>query len=184
MSQYKCQACGKIEDECLLLCASCLKDGVELTAPVPSYRRKPPGTSAPRDTPERPDPVNHPAHYTAHPSGVECIDIAEHLSFNLGNALKYVWRAGKKREGSEREDLEKARWYAEREVRLEGLVYRDPPTALDTIAVMARKARDAEPDGTLLARFLDVILGRTNMARDVRYLLGKALESMDTGSGG
>lgn len=58
------------------------------------------------------DPVNHPQHY-AHPSGVEAIDICEHLTFNLGNALKYLWRAGKK--GPAAEDYRKAAWYPRRE---------------------------------------------------------------------
>lgn len=60
------------------------------------------------------DPVNHPAHYTEHPSGVECIQITEHMGFNLGNAVKYIWRADLK--GSAIEDLEKARWYIDREL--------------------------------------------------------------------
>ena len=65
------------------------------------------------------DPINHPAHYTSHPSGVECIDIAEHMNFCLGNALKYIWRAGLK--GDAVEDLKKARWYIDREIeRIEG----------------------------------------------------------------
>jgi len=55
------------------------------------------------------DPVNHPAHYTSHPSGVEAIDITRHMNFNLGNAVKYVWRAGLK--GDSIEDLQKARFY-------------------------------------------------------------------------
>ena len=59
------------------------------------------------------DSVNHPSHY-AHPSGVEAIDICEHLTFNLGNALKYLWRAGKK--GPAAEDYRKAAWYLRREV--------------------------------------------------------------------
>jgi hypothetical protein len=60
------------------------------------------------------DVVNHPAHYNEHPSGVECIVIAEWLGFNLGNAFKYVWRAGRK--GDNRiEDLSKALWYVRRE---------------------------------------------------------------------
>lgn len=64
------------------------------------------------------DPVNHPKHYTQHPSGVECIQITEHFNFCLGNALKYIWRAGEK--GSRIEDLKKARWYIDREInRLE-----------------------------------------------------------------
>ncbi|MGC0365062.1 hypothetical protein ABH922_003046 [Rhodococcus sp. 27YEA15] len=60
------------------------------------------------------DPVNHPAHYTDHPSGVECIQITEHMGFNLGNAVKYIWRADLK--GSATQDLEKARWYIDREL--------------------------------------------------------------------
>lgn len=69
------------------------------------------------------DNVNHPKHYTSHPSGVECIDVAEHMNFSRGNALKYLWRAGEKG-GTEKEieDLEKARWYLAREIkRLETL---------------------------------------------------------------
>jgi len=60
------------------------------------------------------DSVNHPTHYTSHPSGVECIQITEHMNFNLGNAVKYIWRASLK--GKEVEDLRKARWYIDREI--------------------------------------------------------------------
>ncbi len=60
------------------------------------------------------DPVNHPKHYTQHPSGVECITITEWMTFNLGNAVKYIWRAGDK--GAQLEDLKKARWYLDREI--------------------------------------------------------------------
>lgn len=56
------------------------------------------------------DPVNHPAHYTQHPSGVECVAIAEGFSFSLGNAIKYIWRAGLKSKNPA-EDLRKARQY-------------------------------------------------------------------------
>jgi hypothetical protein len=62
------------------------------------------------------DPVNHPKHYTSHPSGVECIQITEHLNFCLGNAVKYIWRAGEKDQAKEIEDLEKASWYLLREI--------------------------------------------------------------------
>ena len=61
------------------------------------------------------DPVNHPSHYTAHPSGIECIQITEHMGFNLGNAIKYVWRADLK--GNSLEDLRKAIWYIDREIQ-------------------------------------------------------------------
>lgn len=60
------------------------------------------------------DPVNHPLHYTSHPSGVECITITEHMGFNLGNAMKYIWRADEK--GNSVQDLAKARWYLDREI--------------------------------------------------------------------
>lgn len=62
------------------------------------------------------DPVNHPKHYTSHPSGVECIQITEHLNFCLGNAVKYIWRAGEKDQEKEIEDLEKGAWYLAREI--------------------------------------------------------------------
>lgn len=61
------------------------------------------------------DMVNHPPHYTKHPSGVECIDITEHMNFCRGNAVKYIWRAADK--GNELEDLKKARWYLDREIK-------------------------------------------------------------------
>lgn len=61
------------------------------------------------------DPVNHPSHYTSHPSGVECITITEHMNFNLGNAMKYIWRNGDK--GNLIQDLQKARWYIDREIK-------------------------------------------------------------------
>ena len=61
------------------------------------------------------DAVNHPEHYNSHPSGVECITVTEHMNFNLGNAIKYIWRAGLKSEDPIT-DLEKAVWYAQREI--------------------------------------------------------------------
>lgn len=60
------------------------------------------------------DPVNHPKHYTNHPSGIECIQITEHMGFNLGNAVKYIWRADLKLDALE--DLRKAVWYINREI--------------------------------------------------------------------
>ncbi len=60
------------------------------------------------------DLVNHPPHYTSHPSGVECIQVTEHMNFNLGNAMKYIWRAGDK--GDALMDLQKAAWYLNREI--------------------------------------------------------------------
>ena len=61
--------------------------------------------------------VTHPRHYTSHPSGIECIEITRHHNFNIGNAIKYLWRAGLKEEQGKTnkekqiEDLNKAIWY-------------------------------------------------------------------------
>ena len=66
------------------------------------------------------DSVNHPKHYTSHPAkcgcggSIECIQITEHMGFNLGNALKYIWRCDLKKDAIE--DLKKAKWYIEREI--------------------------------------------------------------------
>ena len=60
------------------------------------------------------DIVNHPPHYTSHPSGIECIQITEHMGFNLGNAVKYIWRADLKNNAIE--DLKKAEFYIKREI--------------------------------------------------------------------
>jgi len=62
------------------------------------------------------DTVNHPPHYKEHPSGIECIQVTEHMSFCLGNAVKYIWRADLKHDDGGIEDLRKARWYIEREI--------------------------------------------------------------------
>lgn len=60
------------------------------------------------------DPVNHPSHYTWHPSGVEVIQITEHMNFCLGNAIKYILRSDHKKD--QIQDLEKAVWYINREI--------------------------------------------------------------------
>jgi len=60
------------------------------------------------------DPVHHPKHYTSHQSGVECIEITRWCSFNIGNAIKYLWRADLK--GSPIQDLEKAIFYIKDEI--------------------------------------------------------------------
>lgn len=62
------------------------------------------------------DAVNHPAHYTSDPSGIECIEITRHRNFNIGNAFKYLWRSGLKDDATEIEDLEKAVWYINDEI--------------------------------------------------------------------
>lgn len=61
------------------------------------------------------DMVNHPRHYNSSPAScsqcghtLECIEVTRHMSFNVGNVVKYLWRAGLK---GGLEDMKKARWY-------------------------------------------------------------------------
>ena len=75
------------------------------------------------------DMVNHPRHYTSDPSGVECIEVTRHRNFNIGNAIKYLWRAGLKESvgkdtlEKQVEDLRKAVFYINDEItRLTGEV--------------------------------------------------------------
>jgi len=57
------------------------------------------------------DNINHPDHYTGHPSGIECIEVAQYMGFCLGNAVKYIWRDGQKAGEDVNDDLRKAIWY-------------------------------------------------------------------------
>ena len=63
------------------------------------------------------DPVNAPRHYRSHPSGIECIEVTRRLSFDVGNAVKYVWRRADK--GTAVQDVEKALFYL-RDARTNG----------------------------------------------------------------
>lgn len=62
------------------------------------------------------DAVNNPKHYTSDPSGIECIEITRHRNFNVGNAIKYLWRAGLKDSDATVQDLQKAVWYINDEI--------------------------------------------------------------------
>ena len=90
------------------------------------------------------DNVNHPKHYTDDPSGVECIEITRHRNFNIGNAIKYLWRAGRKedaaldRKEKNIEDLRKAIFYIKDEIkRLGGQV--ETATASSTTSISRKK---------------------------------------------
>ena len=61
------------------------------------------------------DTVDHPSHYNALP--VECIDVVEHMNFCLGNAIKYIWRAGLKPGTDKVTDIKKSIWYLQRELQ-------------------------------------------------------------------
>ena len=76
-----------------------------------------------KDKEQKTDSVNHPAHYNSHPSGIECIEIVRHHNFNIGNAIKYLRRAGLKHEEGmsdnekQIEDLRKALFYISDEIQ-------------------------------------------------------------------
>lgn len=135
MSQYfsRCAECGltggvhafgcPVYDDWLDL----VRAEIQRWNPIPAAQRaspfafevnpEPEHEPAPPEAPAA-DAIN-PSHYRSHPSGVECITITEGMSFCLGNAVKYIWRADLKHE-SPLDDLRKAQWYVEREIaRLE-----------------------------------------------------------------
>lgn len=99
--------------------------------------------------PRKHDAVNHPRHYTSHKSGIECIEITAHMGFNLGNAFKYVWRAGLKTDDAT-EDLNKALWYAEREMKQPCSGVRRFVRSPGVLALV-NKACDVETNGRALA---------------------------------
>lgn len=114
--------------------------------------------------------INHPPHYMTHPSGVEAIDICEWLPFSAGNAIKYVWRADHK--GRPREDLHKAIWYVERQIRnldrREKISYRPGKLASERALLVLK----SEP-GSLLSKVLlalaipdEVEIGHLEAARE------------------
>lgn len=72
--------------------------------------------SCPKCNPSNEEKINHPNHYGGKDNPYEAIKVIEAwgLGFNLGNTIKYISRAGKK--GSKKEDLQKAKWYLEREI--------------------------------------------------------------------
>lgn len=104
------------------------------------------------------DAVDHPTHYNSNLSGVECIDVVEHMTFNIGSAIKYLWRADHK--GRQREDLQKALWYIDRELKRYAEGYESPwivNPGLEPI-IPLRRAADFMPANIAKAvRILGVI---------------------------
>jgi hypothetical protein len=129
------------------------------------------------------DAVNHPAHYNAHPSGVECIEIAEWLPFSVGNAIKYVWRAELKNDRAE--DVAKARWYLERALRSGPETYSCPERAVQ-LAILVAAAEDQRagitgrgPDGHALSpldQAQEILNKTTLLATLVRLLVQENVE--------
>jgi hypothetical protein len=91
------------------------------------------------------DNVNHPKHYTSDPSGIECIQITRHRNFNIGNAIKYLWRAGLKDDANmsalekQIEDNNKAIWYiTDENKRLQELIVTPEPLRLCPVCNVQR----------------------------------------------
>ncbi len=81
----------------------------------PTTSLLPPHMRADRDDLARyKDMVNHPPHYTSHPSGIECIDVVRHMPYNIGVAMAYLWRHEQK---GGTEDLRKAIWHIEDQIK-------------------------------------------------------------------
>ena len=99
-------------------CGGETDNGIDRGYPPQPYNRKKYHGEGDKAVPQGEDTVNHPKHYNGHPSGVECITITEHMGFNLGNAVKYIWRADLKNDAIE--DLEKAAWCINREIKRRG----------------------------------------------------------------
>ena len=118
---YSCELCGYLfpesklamtSEEGLRICDDCF---AQSNKAVFAEGKQPPV-----------DLVNHPPHYKTHPYGLECIEVTEHMNFNTGNAVKYIWRAGEK--GDVIQDLEKALWYLKREIERRKKTHDQTPT--------------------------------------------------------
>lgn len=124
------------------------------------------------------DIVNKAAHYNSHPSGVECVELAERLPFNTGNAFKYVFRRGDK--GNTVQDLEKAIYYLNRErSHLENIIRYVPERELPEILVNRqftltdlaniRKLKDHEPNASACAIYSRIF---RDSEKILRYIEG------------
>lgn len=115
------------------------------------------------------DRVDHPRHYGSHPSGVECIEIVEHMDFNLGNAIKYIFRREDK--GKYLEDLKKSKWYVDREVQLllddnRGWAHYVATSRIAHRALQdaSRRWLDAEPPSDVRSAFHDIMTAHNLMS--------------------
>ena len=119
--EYEGKKCKCIEDTSELgdECIGCIFSGgcSKIETPLCTGDDREDGTAVKFIPIEEDSSVDHPSHYTSHPSGVECIDITKHHNFCIGNVIKYCWRAGLKEVSPKLEDLKKARKYLEFEIK-------------------------------------------------------------------
>lgn len=132
------------------------------------------------------DQVNHPKHYTSDPSGIECIDITRHRNFNIGNAIKYLWRAGLKEDKDRKlidkqvEDLNKAVWYLVDEIhRLIGRCTVKTDSINTCLPIDNESIIDAALNYHEKINGQDVsILGLSNGNGDIRFNIADHLKSI------
>lgn len=111
------------------------------------------------------DPVHHPSHYgPMYPGGPECIDVTGSMPFNIGNAVKYCWRAGRKAPDAI-EDLRKAGVYIGFEIdRLTHLAgaesAAEPVAATPALPVPDSAAQAVSLDQVPIKDLLDEVFGR------------------------
>lgn len=126
--------------------------------------------------------VNHPRHYNAHASNIECVELIEHLTGNLHSAVKYVWRCGLKQTETPLRDLRAARWYTEREIRRIELFELDgePKPRTDVVwRSLARQVIAAEPEDSTLSGYLEGLLaGRfEEMLEELDFAIAEAMRA-------
>lgn len=132
------------------------------------------------------DQVNHPKHYTSDPSGIECIDITRHRNFNIGNAIKYLWRAGLKEDKDRKlidkqiEDLNKAVWYLVDEIHRLGSRCTVKTDSINTcLPIDNESIIDAALNYHEKINGQDVsILGLSNGNDDIRFNIADHLKSI------
>lgn len=118
------------------------------------------------------DPVDHPQHYTSHPSGIEAIEICEHLDFCLGNAVKYLFRAGHK--DPLLQDLRKSAWYLRRYASTKTLMSLPFDERVMTV-------RNAETAGSVLDDVLRHLFGRPGNVKGALARVEREIERVQEG---
>lgn len=131
--------------------------------------------------PKAEDKVNHPSHYTwlKNLCGIEVIDIVRHMGFNLGNVVKYVLRAGHKSEkgysdfDKEIEDLKKAKWYLEDEIK-----FRSGEDTSDQAQINTLKKKISEYEETVAKLTETIHHLKSNPVKGVVKLSKKEIQSI------
>lgn len=130
--------------------------------------------------------VDHPRHYNQHSSGIETIELIEHLTGNLHSAVKYIWRCGLKKSETPLRDMKSAKWYTERErARVDLYELSNEPSKKTDIVwrALARQVIIADGADTTLASYLDALLSM-NFERMLEVLEGAIAELENAEDGG